>query len=80
MYHALYPARGALYSSDKFARACGLPASPLDDLILINKMEPAWQRPGAGPVVNDVLYIALSVLLFGVIGYVHIWLGYNPFG
>lgn len=50
------------------------------DLILINKMEPAWQRPGAGPVVNDVLYIALSVLLFLVIGYVHIWLGYNPFG
>ena len=58
----------------------GLLAWAVVDLILINKMEPAWQRPGAGPVVNDVLYIALSVLLFGVIGYVHIWLGYNPFG
>ncbi len=33
MYHALYPARGALYSSDEFARACGLPASPVDGLI-----------------------------------------------
>jgi 2-methylfumaryl-CoA hydratase len=33
LYHALYPARGALYSSDEFARACGLAASPLDDLI-----------------------------------------------
>lgn len=33
LYHALYPARHALYSSDEFARACGLPASPLDDLI-----------------------------------------------
>ena len=33
MYHALYPARGALYSSDAFAQACGLPASPMDDLI-----------------------------------------------
>ena len=32
MYHALYPARGALYSSDEFARASGLPASPIDDL------------------------------------------------
>lgn len=32
MYHALYPARGALYSSDEFARACGLHASPIDDL------------------------------------------------
>ncbi len=32
LYHALYPARGALYSSDEFARASGLPASPIDDL------------------------------------------------
>ncbi len=36
LYHALYPARGALYSSDEFARACGLPASPLDDLIVFH--------------------------------------------
>ena len=33
LYHALYPARGALYSSDEFARACGLAAAPMDDLI-----------------------------------------------
>ena len=33
LYHALYPARHALYSSDEFARACGLPAAPLDDMI-----------------------------------------------
>ena len=32
LYHAMYPARHALYSSDAFARACGLPASPIDDL------------------------------------------------
>ncbi|MFV2053656.1 MaoC family dehydratase [Aliiroseovarius sp. YM-037] len=33
LYHALYPARHALYSSDQFAQDCGLPFSPLDDLI-----------------------------------------------
>ena len=33
LYHALYPARGALHASDEVARACGLPASPVDDLI-----------------------------------------------
>lgn len=33
LYHALYPARGALHSSDEFARTCGLPASPIDDLL-----------------------------------------------
>lgn len=32
LYHALYPARHALYSSDEFARAVGLPKAPLDDL------------------------------------------------
>ncbi len=32
LYHALYPARHALFSSDEFARASGLPQSPLDDL------------------------------------------------
>jgi len=32
LYHALYPARHALYSSDEFARSCGLPFAPLDDL------------------------------------------------
>lgn len=32
LYHALYPARHALYSSDAFAQASGLPASPIDDL------------------------------------------------
>ncbi|MGB3243681.1 MAG: MaoC family dehydratase [Sulfitobacter sp.] len=33
LYHMLYPARHALYSSDQFAQACGLPFSPLDDMI-----------------------------------------------
>ncbi|MDM7256021.1 MAG: MaoC family dehydratase [Paracoccus sp. (in: a-proteobacteria)] len=33
LYHALYPARHALYSSDEFAAACGLEGSPMDDLI-----------------------------------------------
>ena len=33
LYHTLYPARHALFSSDEFARVCGLPASPVDDLI-----------------------------------------------
>lgn len=33
LYHALYPARHALYSSDEFASASGLDGSPMDDLI-----------------------------------------------
>jgi 2-methylfumaryl-CoA hydratase len=33
LYMALYPSRFALWSSDEFARACGLPRSPLEDLV-----------------------------------------------
>ena len=32
LYHALYPSRHALFSSDVFAQSCGLPSSPIDDL------------------------------------------------
>lgn len=32
LHTALYPTRFALYSSDEFARACGLPRSPIEDL------------------------------------------------
>ncbi|MDO5631435.1 MAG: MaoC family dehydratase [Paracoccus sp. (in: a-proteobacteria)] len=36
LYHALYPARHALYSSDEFAADCGLDGSPMDDLIVFH--------------------------------------------
>ena len=32
LYHALYPSRHAIYSSDVFAQSCGLDRSPIDDL------------------------------------------------
>ena len=35
LYHALYPARHAVYSSREFARSCGLDG-PLDDLIVFH--------------------------------------------
>ncbi|KIT17629.1 MaoC family dehydratase [Jannaschia aquimarina] len=33
LYHALYPSRFALHSSDAFAAECGLDGAPMDDLI-----------------------------------------------
>lgn len=36
LYAALYPSRFALYSSDAFARSCGLAASPLEDLAVFH--------------------------------------------
>jgi 2-methylfumaryl-CoA hydratase len=54
LYHALYPARHALYSSDAFAQSCGLPASPIDDLAAFHVV--------FGKTVPDVSLNALANL------------------
>ncbi len=54
LYHALYPARGALYSSDVFAQDCGLESSPLDDLIAFHVV--------FGKTVPDISLNALANL------------------
>jgi uncharacterized membrane protein len=58
----------------------GLMAWAVVDLILINRMQPDWTPPAAGPVRNDLIYLAVSVVVFAVIVYVHTWLGYPPVG
>jgi len=54
LYHALYPARHALYSSDEFARSCGLATAPLDDLIAFHTV--------FGKTVPDISLNALANL------------------
>ena len=57
LYHALYPARHAIHSSDEFARACGLTAAPLDDLITFHTV--------FGKTVPDVSLNAVANLGYG---------------
>ncbi|MEJ6477506.1 MAG: MaoC family dehydratase [Octadecabacter sp.] len=57
LYHALYPARHALYSSDQFAQSCGLPFSPLDDLAAFHVI--------FGKTVPDVSLNAVANLGYG---------------
>lgn len=54
LYHALYPARHALHSSDAFALSCGLEAPPLDDLIAFHTV--------FGKTVPDVSLNAIANL------------------
>lgn len=54
LYTALYGSRFALYSSDEFARACGLPESPLEDLAVFHV--------GFGKTVPDVSLNAVANL------------------
>ena len=58
----------------------GMGVWALVDMTLINRMEPAWVAPQAGPVLNDVIYLVVALAVFGVIVYIHGWLGYPPLG
>ncbi len=57
LYHALYPSRHALYSSDAFAQSCGLPGSPLDDMAAFHVV--------FGKTVPDVSLNAVANLGYG---------------
>lgn len=68
LYHALYPARHSLYSSDEFARSCGLSASPLDDIAAFHVV--------FGKTVPDISLNALANLGYAEGRWLKpIWLG-----
>ncbi len=50
------------------------------EMAVINKSEPNWAPPPKGKIAKDVMFLAISLVLLGVIGAIHAWLGYNPFG
>lgn len=58
----------------------GLFVWALVDLILINRRVPVWNRPAPGPVKNDLIYGVVALGVYGMIGWIHNWLGYWPFG
>ena len=58
----------------------GLFAWALFDMIKINRMTGPWQRPAAGPVINDAIYAVGALVVFAAIGWLHGWLGPWPFG
>ena len=58
----------------------GLLAWAVVEVIVINKSEPAWEGREPGSYRFDVMTFAGSVVLLGVIGYIHAWLGVWPFG
>lgn len=47
-------------------------------MVLINRAEPWTPLPGRG-LKGDLMNLAGTVVLFGLIAAVHIWLGHNPF-
>ncbi len=57
----------------------GLLAWAVVSVILINKAEPTWDRPANASVRNDVVAFVVGAVLYGVVAWVHMWLGVYPF-
>ncbi|WP_299610108.1 NnrU family protein [uncultured Tateyamaria sp.] len=46
---------------------------------IINAAQPDWQRGPEGTLAKDAMFIVGSVVLLGIIGMIHNWLGVWPF-
>ena len=58
----------------------GLGIWAIAEMVVINRTEPEWVPPAKGSLAKDAMFLAISVVLLGVIGWVHTWLGYPTFG
>ena len=57
----------------------GLLAWAVAEVVVINAAEPEWEPRTDGSIAKDGMFMAGSVVLLAVIGYIHGWLGYWPF-
>ena len=58
----------------------GILAWAVVDVIMINRMQPEWERPAPGPVRNDLIYLVVILAIYAGIVWLHTWLGYPPVG
>jgi hypothetical protein len=49
-------------------------------IALINAQNPVWEKPAPAPKGKEIGAAFGSLLVYGVIAYIHILLGYMPFG
>lgn len=58
----------------------GLVTWAILEILLINRRDGAWQKPGAAAITFDIAPLAIGVVAFGVIAYFHLRLfGVPPF-
>ena len=59
----------------------GLLVWALVEMVVINRAQPDWTPPaGPFPARKEIMAVAGAVVVLLVVGLIHAWLGYNPFG
>ncbi|NHQ74491.1 NnrU family protein [Roseovarius gahaiensis] len=56
----------------------GLLAWAVLEVVVINRTQ-EWERPAPGPARKDILLVVITLVMFGVISWIHNWLGVWPF-
>ncbi|MCR8827410.1 NnrU family protein [Pseudosulfitobacter koreensis] len=79
---ALWAAAHLLVNGDvpSFVLFGGLLVWSLAEMVVINRAEPNWTPPPKGSIAKDGMFLGAALVLLVVIGAIHAWLGYNPFG
>lgn len=57
----------------------GMLAWAVAAMIIINRSEPDWQPGPKGSLAKDAMFFVASIILLGVIGYIHGLVGPSPF-
>jgi uncharacterized membrane protein len=58
----------------------GILAWAVVEVILINRAEPAWTKPAPAPMGKEIGAVVGAVVVMGLVGMIHTWLGVRPWG
>lgn len=58
----------------------GLLAWAVVEVVKINRAEPAWTPPPPAPARKEIMAVVGAVVVTGIVGAIHGWLGVWPFG
>ena len=59
----------------------GLLAWAMTEIVVINRATPGWTPPAHPvPIRKEGIAVLATLVVYGVVALIHIWLGYNPFG
>lgn len=58
----------------------GLLAWAVVEVILINRAQPDWTPPEPAPARKEIIAVVATVVVFGLVAWIHAWLGYPVFG
>lgn len=58
----------------------GLAGWAAASILLINARQPEWSPPARKPGPRDAVAAAVVLVVYGIVGMIHMWLGVNPFG